>query len=101
MRALMLDPTVLLLDEPLGALDPVTRFGLQEELKGLFSDLGKTVVMVTHDMSEAAYLGDDVVLLHEGVLQEQGPVARIMHHPQHPYTREFFQARRPFPLERQ
>ncbi|MES2564100.1 MAG: ATP-binding cassette domain-containing protein, partial [Pseudomonadota bacterium] len=53
MRALMLDPPLLLLDEPLGALDPVTRYELQDELKAIFQQLGKTVVIVTHDMGEA------------------------------------------------
>ena len=57
MRALMLDPPLLLLDEPLGALDPITRSELQTQLKDIFSSLGKTVILVTHDMGEAAFLG--------------------------------------------
>ena len=55
MRALMLDPHVILLDEPFGALDTLVRHDLQDELKALFADLGKTVVLVTHDMTEAAF----------------------------------------------
>src|SRR4029079_7305000 len=66
MRALMLDPDVLLLDEPLGALDPIVRHELQQDLKGIFQRLGKTVVLVTHDLGEAAYFGDEVVLLRDG-----------------------------------
>ena len=63
MRALMLDPAVLLMDEPLGALDPITRAQLQGDLRDIFRDLHKTVVLVTHDLAEAAFFADDVVLL--------------------------------------
>ena len=66
MRALMLDPEVLLLDEPLGALDPMTRFDLQQDLRDAFARLGKTVVMVTHDLAEAAFLAGNAVLLRDG-----------------------------------
>ena len=59
MRALMLDPHALLLDEPLGALDPIVRHELQDELKRIFADLGKTVVLVTHDLAEAAWFAVD------------------------------------------
>ena len=60
MRALMLDPELLLLDEPLGALDPMIRYELQQELKTIFGQLGKTVIMVTHDIAEAAFFGHDL-----------------------------------------
>jgi len=66
MRALMLDPDVLLLDEPLGALDPMVRSKLQSDLKQIFQSLGKTVIMVTHDMGEAAFFGDIIILMREG-----------------------------------
>src|SRR4029453_13937411 len=66
MRALMLDPPILLLDEPLGALDPIVRVELQEQLGRLVADLKKTVVMVTHDVREAARLGHTITLLHAG-----------------------------------
>jgi osmoprotectant transport system ATP-binding protein len=72
MRALMLDPPVLLLDEPLGALDPVTRYELQTELKAIFERLEKTVVLVTHDMGEAAYFADEVILMREGRIVQHG-----------------------------
>src|SRR5262249_39006778 len=65
MRALMLDPSVLLLDEPLGALDPVIRSDLQEDLRRVFQALHKTVVLVTHDLGEAGFLGDHLVLLRD------------------------------------
>src|SRR5215475_7101385 len=68
MRALMLDPDVLLLDEPLGALDPLVRSELQADLKNIFQTLRKTVVLVTHDMGEAAFFGDEIVLLKAGAI---------------------------------
>ncbi|CAK9071305.1 Glycine betaine/carnitine/choline transport ATP-binding protein OpuCA, partial [Durusdinium trenchii] len=66
MRALASDPEALLLDEPLGALDPMVRADLQDELRALFERLDKTVVLVTHDLAEARHLASRVVLLHEG-----------------------------------
>jgi len=62
MRALMLDPDLLLLDEPLGALDPINRYELQQDLKAVFEQLNKTVVMVTHDIAEAAFFCHTLVL---------------------------------------
>ncbi len=95
MRALMLDPPVLLLDEPLGALDPVTRYGLQEELKRIFDQLAKTVVLVTHDMSEAAYFGHTLVQLREGRVLQQGALADLVERPADAYVGEFIRAQRP------
>ena len=66
MRALMLSPEVLLLDEPLGALDPLVRSALQRDLKKIFTRLKQTAILVTHDMGEAAYLADEIVLMNEG-----------------------------------
>ncbi|MBI3936178.1 MAG: ATP-binding cassette domain-containing protein [Betaproteobacteria bacterium] len=94
MRALMLDPPVLLLDEPLGALDPVTRFELQEELKRMFAALRKTVVLVTHDMNEAAYLGDHIVLLREGRVVQAGTLDDLVRRPVESYVRDFIRAQR-------
>ena len=99
MRALMLDPEVLLLDEPLGALDPVTRSGLQQELKAIFARLGKTVVMVTHDMGEAAYFAGELMLLREGRILQQGSLDDFLRRPSDPYVAEFISAQRA-PLER-
>jgi osmoprotectant transport system ATP-binding protein len=67
-RALASDPAVLLMDEPFGALDPLTRSEMQTMLKGLLKKVGKTVLLVTHDLDEALYLADRVVLLEEGAL---------------------------------
>ena len=73
MRALMLDPDLLLLDEPLGALDPMIRYRLQQELKSIFGQLGKTVVMVTHDIAEAAFFGQTLVLMRDGRIVQTAP----------------------------
>ena len=72
MRALMLDPDVLLLDEPLGALDPMIRADLQVDLKRIFQALGKTVVLVTHDIAEAGFFGDVITLLKDGRVLQKG-----------------------------
>src|SRR5260370_1817189 len=77
-RALMLDPDVLLLDEPLGALDPMTRFELQTDLRRIFGQLRKTVVLVTHDLSEAAFFADQIVLLRPGRAVQPGPPAHLI-----------------------
>jgi osmoprotectant transport system ATP-binding protein len=67
-RALAAEPEFLLMDEPLGALDPLTRAEMQDMLRGLLSRLKKTVLMVTHDLDEALYLADRILLLSEGKL---------------------------------
>ncbi len=94
MRALMLDPAILLLDEPLGALDPMIRYELQRDLKELFQKLGKTVVMVTHDIGEAAYFGDNIVLLNEGAIVQEGNITELVQHPKDPFVTSFIQAQR-------
>ena len=66
MRAAMMDPAVMLLDEPMAALDPLIRRSLQQELKAIFQRLGKTVLLVTHDLGEAVFLAEQITLLHEG-----------------------------------
>ncbi|RYE82134.1 MAG: ATP-binding cassette domain-containing protein [Myxococcales bacterium] len=93
-RALMLDPELLLLDEPLGALDPLVRAELQADLREAFRALGKTVVMVTHDLGEAAHFGDHVVLLREGHVVQAGPLAALEHHPADPFVTRFLTAQR-------
>jgi len=94
MRALMLDPPLLLLDEPLGALDPVTRYELQGELKSIFERLGKTVIMVTHDMGEAAYFADEIVMMRDGRVVQRGSAEDLMRRPADPYVTEFVRAQR-------
>lgn len=98
MRALMLDPDVLLLDEPLAALDPMIRAELQEDLREIFRQLGKTVVLVTHDMGEAAYFGDLIVLLREGEVVQRGSLEDLLDRPADPFVTRFINAQRS-PLE--
>lgn len=94
MRALMLDPDLLLLDEPLGALDPMIRDQLQQELKGIFAQLGKTVVLVTHDIAEAAFLGHRLVLLRDGRVVQSGTLKELAEHPAEPFVEQFISAQR-------
>jgi osmoprotectant transport system ATP-binding protein len=94
MRALALDPPILLLDEPLGALDPIVRNELQTELKDIFAKLNKTVVLVTHDMGEAAYLGDTIILLKEGEIVQQGTLDDFKSRPASEYVTQFLNAQR-------
>ncbi|MDR3689389.1 MAG: ATP-binding cassette domain-containing protein [Fimbriimonas sp.] len=94
MRALALEPSTLLLDEPLGALDPLVRSGLQADLKEIFIRLGQTVVLVTHDMGEAAYLADQIVLLREGAVVQQGTLEDFQKRPAEPFVTEFLNAQR-------
>ena len=94
MRALMLDPDVLLLDEPLGALDPMIRADLQTDLKRIFQQLHKTVVLVTHDLGEAAFLGDVIVLMRAGEIVQQGPLAELLQTPAEPFVTDFINAQR-------
>jgi osmoprotectant transport system ATP-binding protein len=97
MRALMLDPPLLLLDEPLGALDPMIRYDLQQELKSLFATLRKTVLLVTHDLAEAAFLGDHLVLLCEGRIVQQGLLEDFGARPAEPFVARFLRAQRALP----
>ncbi|MGQ0749466.1 MAG: ATP-binding cassette domain-containing protein [Betaproteobacteria bacterium] len=97
MRALLPDPSILLLDEPLGALDPITRFRLQDDFKSIFAAVRKTVVFVTHDVAEAAHVGSTFVIMREGTILQQGPFADLLHRPRDPYVRDFISARRRVP----
>jgi len=98
MRALMLDPHVLLLDEPMGALDPMIRSELQGQLREIFHTLGKTVVLVTHDLGEAGYLAHTIVLLREGRVVQQGTLDDLVRRPAEPFVTRFVKAQRtPWP----
>jgi osmoprotectant transport system ATP-binding protein len=89
MRALFLDPRILLLDEPLGALDPLIRAGLQRDLNDVFSRTGTTVLLVTHDLVEAGRFADRVCVMHAGRIVQQGPFAEILETPSDEFVREF------------
>ena len=99
MRALMLDPELLFLDEPLGALDPLVRADLQADLARIFERLGKTVVLVTHDLAEAAFFGHTLVLLQDGRLVQQGTLRDFVSQPADPFVTRFVRAQRRFESE--
>ena len=94
MRALMLSPELLLLDEPLGALDPLVRAALQKDLKEIFARLQQTALLVTHDLAEAAYLGDEIVLMNEGRIVQRGSIADLRETPASSFVTEFINAQR-------
>jgi osmoprotectant transport system ATP-binding protein len=94
MRALMLSPELLLLDEPLGALDPLVRASLQKDLKDIFARLGQTALFVTHDLTEAIYFGDEIVLMNEGKIVQKGTITDLRERPADPFVSEFINAQR-------
>jgi osmoprotectant transport system ATP-binding protein len=94
MRALMLDAELLFLDEPLGSLDPLVRAELQDDLVAIFHRLAKSVVLVTHDLAEAARLGDVLVLLREGRVVQQGSLDDFVSRPASPFVTAFVRAQR-------
>jgi osmoprotectant transport system ATP-binding protein len=94
MRALALSPELLLLDEPLGALDPLVRAALQKDLKEIFSRLKQTAILVTHDLAEAAYLGDEIVLMNEGRVVQRGTLEDLRERPANNFVTEFISAQR-------
>ncbi|MEK0169457.1 ABC transporter ATP-binding protein [Pseudescherichia vulneris] len=89
-RALAADPEVLLMDEPFGALDPVTRGTLQQEMKRIHRLLGRTIVLVTHDIDEALQLADNLVLMDEGRVVQQGTPLEMLTRPASAFVRTFF-----------
>jgi len=94
MRALMLSPELLLLDEPLGALDPLVRASLQKDLKEIFTRLSQTVLFVTHDLAEAIYFADAIVLMNEGRIVQKGTITDLRERPADPFASEFINAQR-------
>jgi osmoprotectant transport system ATP-binding protein len=89
-RALAADPEVLLMDEPFGALDPISRQALQHELMRIHRASRKTIVMVTHDIGEALSLATRIVLLDRGRIVQAGTPAQLLAHPADDFVREFF-----------
>lgn len=95
MRALMLSPECLLLDEPMGALDPMIRSELQVDLKAICKNQNRTVVLVTHDLGEAFFFGDLIVLLKGGEISQMGTAKDIIQNPANDFVRDFVNAQRP------
>jgi osmoprotectant transport system ATP-binding protein len=89
-RALAADPGHLLMDEPFGALDALTRETLQQELLTLKKKLKKTIIFVTHDIFEALLMGDCIAILHEGNLEQMGTKKEILSTPATPFVRDLF-----------
>jgi osmoprotectant transport system ATP-binding protein len=97
MRAAMMDPAVMLLDEPMAALDPLIRRTLQRELKSIFQRLGKTVLLVTHDLGEAVYLAEQITMLHEGRVVQTGSFRDLLLSPANSFVSQFINAQRTVP----
>jgi osmoprotectant transport system ATP-binding protein len=93
-RALAADPPVVLLDEPFGALDPITRAAVRRDFHELDELRRKTVVLVTHDVTEAFELADRIMLLNNGKIQQLGPPRELLLTPANDFVRSFFQAER-------
>ena len=89
-RALAADPPYMLMDEPFGALDALTRESLQQELINLKKQLKKTIVFVTHDIFEALLLGDRIAILHQGELQQIGTKQEVLEKPATAFVRDLF-----------
>ena len=92
MRALMLDPEVLLLDEPLGSLDPMVRAEVQDDLASIFRRLQRTVVLVTHDLCEASLFADRLILMRDGRIIQDGPPSELFTRPAEPFVTQFVEA---------
>jgi osmoprotectant transport system ATP-binding protein len=94
-RALAADPPLLLFDEPFGALDPITRRRLQDELRALVKRLGKTAVVVTHDLAEACRVADDIAVVHEGQIAQRATPEALIASPAPGYVAAFVAASLP------
>ena len=94
LRALVLKPAIVLLDEPMGALDPMVRSDLQEDLKRIFTTLGQSVVLVTHDLTEAAFFSDEIVLMRDGRVMQRGTFTDLVRRPTNAFVTRFVNAQR-------
>ncbi len=89
-RALAADPPIVLMDEPFGALDPITRAGIRQEFAQLEALRSKTIVLVTHDVAEAFALADQICLMDAGVVQQYGKPHDLLDHPANAFVQHFF-----------
>ena len=94
MRAAMMNPAVMLLDEPMAALDPLIRRSVQQELKSIFQRLDKTVLLVTHDLGEAVFLAEQITMLHEGRVVQSGSYRDLLRNPANDFVTQFINAQR-------
>jgi len=99
MRALFLDPPLLLMDEPMGALDPLIRHSLEQDLRRIFDELNKTVVLVTHDLEQAALLAHEIVVLRAGHIEQRGSWSDLERAPCNHFVRDFVAAQMRVPLQ--
>lgn len=88
-RALAADADIILMDEPFGAVDPITRNQLQRWLRGIQAEVHKTIVFVTHDINEAFLLGDRIVLMNEGAIEQNGTPAELLREPASDFVKQF------------
>ena len=93
-RALAADPPILLMDEPFGALDPITRVSLQKDFKELDELKSKTIILVTHDVQEAFELADRICLMEKGRIVQAGKPEELLFHPADEYVKDFFDDQR-------
>ena len=93
-RALAADPPVLLMDEPFGSLDPLTRISVRKEFKSLDELSNRTIILVTHDIEEAFELGNRICLMNEGRIQQLGTGAELLFHPANDFVRSFLDPQR-------
>lgn len=93
-RALAVDPPILLMDEPFGALDPITRNSIRQEFKTLEALRRKTIVLITHDVSEAFELGNRIGLMHQGKFEQIGTPAELLFQPANEFVRDFLSDQR-------
>jgi len=91
-RALGADPPVLLMDEPFGAIDPITRTKLQDEFLNIQQEIKKTIIFVTHDIFEAIKIGDRIVLMKDGRLVQYDTPANLLYRPKNKFVENFFGA---------
>ncbi|MCY4643332.1 MAG: ABC transporter ATP-binding protein [Bacteriovoracales bacterium] len=95
MRSLLLSPPIIFMDEPLSALDPLVRHALLVDLKKVFKKLGHTIVLVTHDLREASYLGDHIYLIQEGKIVQDGTFSDLYQNPKTEFTKRFITSQMP------
>ena len=93
-RAYANSPKILLMDEPFGAVDSITRYQLQEDLKHIHKQTDCTIVFITHDMHEAFKLGTHILVMHEGKIQQYGTTEEVKNHPSNDYVKQLVEMTR-------